>query len=195
MDIASGRLGLVLGGKLFGAKRCSVAVNASKGIVHFEAFELDLRTAELRKDGAKPVRLPEQPFRILSMLLEHPREVVSREEIRKKLWPNDTIVESEHSISAAMNRLRQALSDSADNPRYIETLARRGYRLIVPVEWVGPAGPPAGVAPGLAPATPIASAVQAAAVGSGSKEEPQTLKDRSALPSSAGLASLTGKKA
>jgi len=171
-----------------------VAVNASKGIVHFEAFELDLRTAELRKDGAKPVRLPEQPFRILSMLLEHPREVVSREEIRKKLWPNDTIVESEHSISAAMNRLRQALSDSADNPRYIETLARRGYRLIVPVEWVGPAGPPAGVAPGLAPATPIASAVQAAAVGCGSKEEPQTLKDRSALPSSAGLASLTGKK-
>ena len=111
-----------------------MAVNTSKGIVRFEAFELDLRAGELRKDGATPVRLSEQPFRILTMLLEHPGEVVSREEIRKKLWPNDTIVEFEHSISAAMNRLRQALGDSADNPRYIETLARRGYRLMVPVD-------------------------------------------------------------
>jgi DNA-binding winged helix-turn-helix (wHTH) protein len=83
----------------------------------------------------------------LTMLLQHPGEVVSREEIRKKLWPNDTIVEFEHSISAAMNRLRQALGDSADNPRYIETLARRGYRLMAPVEWVEPAGPPASVGP------------------------------------------------
>ncbi len=85
-----------------------MAVNTSKGLVRFEAFELDLRAGELHKDGDKPVGLPEQPFRILTMLLEHPREVVSREEIRKKLWPNDTIVEFEHSISAAMNRLRQA---------------------------------------------------------------------------------------
>src|SRR6516162_7146055 len=114
-----------------------MAVNTSKGLVRFEGFELDLRAGELRKDGAKPLRLPEQPFRILTMLLEHPGDVVTREEIRKKLWPNDTIVEFEHSISAAMNRLRQALGDSADNPRYIETLARRGYRLLVPVEWVG----------------------------------------------------------
>jgi eukaryotic-like serine/threonine-protein kinase len=83
-----------------------VAVNTSKALVRFEAFELDLRTGELRKDGAKPIRLPEQPFRILTMLLEHPGQVVSREEIRKQLWPNDTIVEFEHSISAAMNRLR-----------------------------------------------------------------------------------------
>jgi serine/threonine protein kinase/Tol biopolymer transport system component len=113
-----------------------VAVNTSKGLVRFEAFELDLRAGELRKDGAKPVRLPEQPFRILTMLLEHAGDVVTREELRKKLWPNDTIVEFEHSISAAMNRLRQALGDSADNPRYIETLVRRGYRLMVPVEWV-----------------------------------------------------------
>jgi len=124
-----------------------VAVNTSKGLVHFAAFELDLRAGELRKDGAKPVRLPEQPFLILTMLLEHPGEVVSREEIRKKLWPNDTIVEFEHSISAAMNRLRQALGDSADNPRYIETLARRGYRLMVPVEWMDGV---AGVQPGSA---------------------------------------------
>ena len=126
-----------------------MSVGASKGLVRFEAFELDLRAGELRKDGAKPVRLPEQPFRILTMLLEHPGEVVSRGEIRKRLWPNDTIVEFEHSISAALNRLRQALGDSADNSHYIETLARRGYRLVVPVEWVEPASPPAGVGPGL----------------------------------------------
>ena len=117
-----------------------MAVNTSTGLVRFAGFELDLRAGELRKDGAKPVRLPEQPFLILTMLLEHAGEVVSREEIRKKLWPNDTIVEFEHSISAAMNRLRQALGDSADHPHYIETLARRGYRLMVPVEWVGAQG-------------------------------------------------------
>jgi DNA-binding winged helix-turn-helix (wHTH) protein len=146
-----------------------VAVNTSKGIVRFESFELDLRAAELRKDGAKAVRLPEQPFLILTMLLEYPGEVVSREEIRKKLWPNDTIVEFEHSISAATNRLRQALGDSADSPRYIETLARRGYRLMLPVEWVEPASPPAGVGPGLptapgqvAPAKPIPQAQESA---------------------------------
>ena len=119
-----------------------MAVNTSKGLVRFEAFELDLRAGELRKDGAKPIRLPEQPFRILTMLLEHPGEVVTREEIRKKLWPNDTIVEFEHSISAAMNRLRQALGDSADNPRYIETLARRGYRFICPVDVGAGLAPP-----------------------------------------------------
>jgi len=93
-----------------------VAVNTSKRSVHFAAFELDLRSGELRKDGAKPVRLPEQPFRILAMLLEHAGEVVSREEIRKKLWPNDTIVEFEHSISAAMNRLRLQTCDAGNGP-------------------------------------------------------------------------------
>jgi eukaryotic-like serine/threonine-protein kinase len=93
-----------------------VAVNTFKALVRFEAFELDLRAGELRKDGAKRIRLPEQPFLILTMLLEHSGELVSREEIRKKLWPNDTIVEFEHSISAAMNRLRQALGDSRTIP-------------------------------------------------------------------------------
>ena len=116
-------------------------VDRSQGCIRFEGFELDLRAAELRaangQKGGKAVRLAEQPFRILTMLLERPGEVVTREEIRKRLWPNDTIVEFEHSISAAMNRLRQALGDSAENPRYIETLARRGYRLLVPVAWVG----------------------------------------------------------
>ena len=150
-----------------------MAVNTSKGIVRFEAFELDLRAGELRKDGAKPVRLPEQPFRILTMLLEHPGEVVSREEIRKKLWPNDTIVEFEHSISAAMNRLRQALGDSADNPRYIETLARRGYRLMVPVD----------VAPGPQPGSADLS-LKSAAFAEGKAAELQT---NSALPSASAI--------
>ena len=110
-------------------------VKTRQGVFRFEKFELDLRAAELREDEGRTVRLPEQPFQILLMLLEHQGEVVTREELRKRLWPNDTIVEFEHSISAAMNRLRQALGDAAENPHFIETLARRGYRWMVPVEW------------------------------------------------------------
>jgi serine/threonine protein kinase len=97
-------------------------------VIHFADFCLDLRAAELHQEGAKSVRLPDQPFRILKTLLEHAGQVVTREELRQCLWPNDTVVEFEHSISAAMNRLRQALGDSAEKPRFIETLARRGYR-------------------------------------------------------------------
>ena len=97
--------------------------------VRFGAFELDLRGGELRKEGRR-IRLQEQPFQILRMLLESPGEVVSREEIRKRLWPDDTVVEFDHSINAAVKRLRDAVRDSADKPRYIETVARRGYRFI-----------------------------------------------------------------
>src|SRR5499425_1570722 len=104
-------------------------------VVQFASFRLDFRAGELRAVDGKTVRLPEQPLRILSALLERPGEVVTREELRKRLWPNDTIVEFEHSISAAMNRLRQALGDSAEEPRFIETLAKRGYRFLVPVEF------------------------------------------------------------
>jgi TolB-like protein/DNA-binding winged helix-turn-helix (wHTH) protein len=121
-----------------------------QSLVRFEDLELDLRAGELRQTGGKTVRLTEQPLQILTLLLESPGEVVLREEIRNRLWPNDTIVEFEHSINAAMKRLRQALGESADNPRYIETLARRGYRWKVPVQWVevqrddvGPAEPEA----------------------------------------------------
>src|SRR5215470_8656940 len=98
-------------------------------ILRFGEFELDARAAELRRDGTK-IRLQEQPFRVLLMLLERPGEVVLREEIRKKLWPNDTIVEFAPSINAAVQRLREALGDSADEPKYVETVARRGYRFI-----------------------------------------------------------------
>ena len=113
----------------------------SRRLVRFEGFQLDLRAGELHPDAGKTQRLPEQPFRILTMLLDRPGEVLTREDIRRELWPDNTIVEFEHSISAAMNRLRQALGDSADHPRYIETLARRGYRWMVSVDWaeVGPA--------------------------------------------------------
>src|ERR1700739_764500 len=110
--------------------------------VYFQGFRLDLRAGELRADGGRTVRLPDQPFRIFKMLLERPGEVITREELRKCLWPNDTIVEFEHSISAAMNRLRQALGDSAENPRFIETLARRGWRFLGPVKFEERAIPP-----------------------------------------------------
>src|SRR5215472_6095110 len=97
-------------------------------LVRFGDFELDLRAAELRKHGVR-IRLQEQPFRILTMLMERPGEVVLRDEIRRRLWPNDTVVEVGHGINAAVLRLREALGESAEQPRHIETVARRGYRL------------------------------------------------------------------
>jgi eukaryotic-like serine/threonine-protein kinase len=109
-------------------------------LARFDSFEVNLRSRELCKGGER-IKLPEQSFQILVMLVERPGEVVTRQEIQQKLWPNDTVVEFENSINAAIRRLRGALGDSADQPRYIETLARRGYRLKVPVEWIEP--PPA----------------------------------------------------
>ena len=104
--------------------------------VRLGIFEVDLRAGELR-DGQRTIRLREQPFRILIMLIERDGELVTRQEIQKKLWPNDTVVEFDHSINAAIKKLRQDLSDSAERPRYIETVGRRGYRLLVRVEPVG----------------------------------------------------------
>src|SRR5882724_5312074 len=99
----------------------------------FGAFQLDLRARELRRNGVK-VRLPDQSLQVLAMLLEHPGEVVTRVEMHHRLWPNGTIVEFEHSIYAAIKRLRQALDDSGEAPRYVETLPRLGYRFIGPIE-------------------------------------------------------------
>ncbi len=96
-------------------------------LLGFGDFELDVRAGELRKHGLR-LRLQDQSFQILLMLLNRPGEVVLREEIRQKLWPNNTIVEFDHSINAAIKRLRNALGESAEEPRYIETLAKRGYR-------------------------------------------------------------------
>src|SRR5215831_19772794 len=109
-------------------------------VARFESFEVNLRSGELLKNGER-TKLPDQSFQILVMLLERPGEVVLRQEIQKRLWPNDTIVEFENSINAAIKRLRVALGDSASEPRYIETLARRGYRWAVPVEWLEPSSP------------------------------------------------------
>jgi len=103
-------------------------------LVRFGFFELDLEAAELRTNG-RSARLPEQQFQILHMLLLAEGGVVSREEIRKRLWPNDTVVEFDRSINAAIMKLRIALGDTGDKPCFIETLVRRGYRLMIPVEW------------------------------------------------------------
>ncbi len=105
----------------------------SPDVVRFGVFEVDLRARELRKNG-RSTGLPEQSVKILAMLLDRAGDVVLREAIRKKLWPNDTAVEFDHSINSAIGRLRQALGDSADTPHFIETLARRGYRWIGPIE-------------------------------------------------------------
>ena len=114
----------------------------SVGEVCFGAFKLDLRAGELHRDREK-VCLQEQPFQILILLLEGAGTVVTRDEIRKKLWPNDTIVEFDHSINAAINKLRLVLRDSAQEPQYVETVARRGYRLMPPLEWSGGLDAPA----------------------------------------------------
>ncbi len=103
------------------------------GRVRFGQFELDLRAGELREGGRKVV-LQDQPFQVLRILVEYDGRIVTREEIQSKLWPNDTIVEFDHGINTAIRKLRVALGDSAESPKYIETVARRGYRLMVPVE-------------------------------------------------------------
>src|ERR1700746_1194870 len=97
--------------------------------VRFGQFEVDLRAGELRKQGVR-IRLQEQPFQVLAMLIDHSGQVVSREELQSKLWPADTFVDFDHSLNRAINKLREALGDSADNPRFIETLAKRGYRFL-----------------------------------------------------------------
>jgi TolB-like protein/Flp pilus assembly protein TadD len=100
--------------------------------IRFGVFEVDLRAGELRKQGVK-IRLQEQPFQILQILLEHAGQVVTREELQQRIWPSDTFVDFDHGVYNAVQKLRDALNDSAENPRFIETLSRRGYRFIAPV--------------------------------------------------------------
>jgi Tol biopolymer transport system component/DNA-binding winged helix-turn-helix (wHTH) protein len=102
----------------------------------FGLFELDARTGELRRNGNR-VKLQEQPFQVLTQLLEKPGTVVTRDELRDRLWPADTFVDFDHSLNAAIRRLRDALGDSAENPTFVETVARRGYRFLAPVK-IGP---------------------------------------------------------
>jgi TolB-like protein/DNA-binding winged helix-turn-helix (wHTH) protein len=102
------------------------------GVIRFGVFELDLRAGELRKQGVK-VKLQDQPFQVLQVLLEKPGDIVSREDLRKRIWPSDTFVDFDGGVNNAIKRLREALGDSADNPRFIETIPRRGYRFMGPV--------------------------------------------------------------
>ncbi|HSA93477.1 MAG TPA: winged helix-turn-helix domain-containing protein, partial [Terriglobales bacterium] len=129
-------------------------------VIRFGVYSADLRAGELRKNGAK-VKLQEQPFQILTMLLERPGEVVTREELRKRLWPADTFVDFDHSLNTAVKKLREALGDDADNPRFVETLPRRGYRFIAPVGGRGFAGdgsrPEAEIMPATTAAQPAVS--------------------------------------
>ncbi len=104
----------------------------SHGVVRFSAFEVDLRNGEVRKRGFR-IKLQDQPFHVLQILLEHPGELVTREELQRQIWPADTFVDFEKGLNNAIKRLREALGDSAETPRFIETLPRRGYRFTAPV--------------------------------------------------------------
>jgi serine/threonine protein kinase len=121
-------------------------------VAAFGPFELDLKAGELHH-GGRAIRLQEQPFLVLKLLLERPGDIVTREEMRRRLWPNDTIVDFNQSINAAIKKLRFALDDAPENPKYVETVARRGYRLIVAVDWREPSAahpPPETVRPAAA---------------------------------------------
>ena len=108
----------------------SESVRDSK--IRFGVFELDMRSGELRKAGTR-ISLQEQPLKVLNALLEHPGETVTREELKRRIWPSDSFGDFDHAVNVAVAKLRAALGDSADVPRYVETLPRRGYRFIFPV--------------------------------------------------------------
>src|SRR5580700_5898688 len=129
----------------------------SGGGLRFDAYHVDLRAGELRKHGRK-IRLAGRPFQILALLLERPGELLTRKELQERLWSADTFVDFEHGVNAAIQTLRRVLCDSHKNPRFIETLPRRGYRFIAAVE-----GAPAAAAPAEQPGSPPAAAASAAA--------------------------------
>ncbi len=141
----------------------------------FGPFEVDLQTREIWKFGTR-IKLVGQPFEILAMLIGRPGKLVTRDELRNRLWPSDTFVDFNHGLNAAVNKLREALSDSADDPRYIETLPRRGYRFRLDVEWL-PCGSPIG--PSVVP-EPVAVAASQPVVVSEVLEQPAmaTLRSR-----------------
>src|SRR6478672_5035854 len=103
--------------------------------IRFGVFEADLRAGELRKFGIR-IKLQSQPFKLLTILISRAGEIVTREELQQRLWGSETIVNFDHSLGTAINKVREALGDSAENPRYIETLAKRGYRFVAPVQTI-----------------------------------------------------------
>src|SRR6266850_3806740 len=118
-------------------------------LAQFGPYQADLRTGELRKHGIR-LRLQEQPFQVLAMLLLNPGELVTREQLQKRLWPGDTFVDFDHGLNTAINKLREVLSDSSATPKYIETLPRRGYRFLATVDFTNGTS---AASPGEAPAT------------------------------------------
>jgi Tol biopolymer transport system component/DNA-binding winged helix-turn-helix (wHTH) protein len=149
----------------------------SSNRARFGPFEIDLHTHELWKFGTR-IRLGGQPFEILAVLLDQPGELVTRENLRSRLWPEDTFVDFNHGLNAAVNKLREALSDSAEEPRYVETLPRRGYRFIAKVEWIPGSTVKRGIvpvatrpAPEASPSTVVDAAPEYVAMKSG-KESP-----------------------
>src|SRR5215469_11743999 len=118
----------------------------ASAVVQFGIFELDRRARELRKHGSR-IRLQPKSMHILCALLERPGEIVTRDELKARLWPDDTFVDFESGLNTAVNRLRLALGDSAENPRYVETEARSGYRFIAPVQAQPEAALPAATQP------------------------------------------------
>src|SRR5437762_8355955 len=129
---------------------------AFSAVVRFDIFQVDLRAGELRKEG-RVIKLQEQPFRVLSLLLSRPGELVTREELREKLWPADTFVDFDHGLNSAVARLRDALLDSADKPRFVETVAKRGYRFVGLLRPAAPALLPAEPQPSIQQVDPVAN--------------------------------------
>src|SRR4249920_1658831 len=147
------------------AAAAAAAPHFSMGTVskyRFDDFEADLRAAELRRGGNR-LKLQMQPFQVLVALLERPREVVTREELRLRLWPQDTFVDFDHGLNTAMVKLRDVLGDSASNPKYVETIAKRGYRFLGNAEVIldqpaAPAAKPPAMAEAPPPSAPVVTA-------------------------------------
>lgn len=117
-----------------------VSERGSPAVFRFGAFDVDIRTKELRKQGVR-VKIQEQPFQVLVLLLQRPGDVVTREELRSQIWRSDTFVDFDNGLNTSINRLREALGDSAGNPLFVETIPRRGYRFIAPVTTNGAESP------------------------------------------------------
>jgi len=145
--------------------------SASSGSYRFGVFEVDLNSGELRKSGVR-FHLPDQAFRILVTMLESPSEIVTREELRTKLWPDGTFVDFDHGLNTVINKLREALGDTATNPRFIETVARRGYRFIAPVEFVAAKAPEKSLDLKVSPGTPASSLSSSTSLLTGADEVP-----------------------
>ena len=141
----------------------------------FGAFEADASTGELRRQGIR-IKLHSQPFQVLLMLLERPGEVLSREEISRALWSDGTFVDYDHGVNSAVNRIREALGDAANSPRFVETLARRGYRFVAPVEAIAVEAdqPPASESTGPSQSTPETEAWSANGILASPEELPET---------------------